>query len=79
MDVELLCLHIRELAFYRRLDVSAFEISQPVIILFGLLGLAWIGWWVATGGIIHGDSEDYLLAALGFVPLFAAVYLLKGW
>ncbi len=47
--------------------------------LLGLLGLAWMGWWVVTGGIIRGESEDYLLAALGFVPLFAAVYLLKGW
>jgi hypothetical protein len=47
--------------------------------LLGLLGLAWMGWWIVNGGVIHGESEDYLLAALGLVPLFAAVYLLKGW
>ncbi len=47
--------------------------------LLGLLALAWMAWWIVSGGIVHGESGDYLLAALGFVPLFAAVYLLKGW
>ncbi len=47
--------------------------------LLGSLGIAWMGWWIVSGEVIHGEREDYLLAALGFAPLLAAVYLLKGW